>query len=185
MVETTGPKYGQKFQELPDEEIVDPELEPWTVEQLQAAGIGQEVVHYRRVLDRNGNVAWEGNFATKFYPRGNIWKVSPDMKGESPADPKRKMEPLVQTAPQPAPTRRFEGGMLVSTDVWEQPAPAVEQTSSGGWTDPATGEWVEPGQQAWTEPEAGSWVDPATGEWTDAAGGWVDPATGEWVEPGA
>jgi len=91
----------------------------------------------------------------------------------------------VQADPEPLPTRRFEGGTLVSTDLWTAPAPAAEQASSGGWTDPDTGQWIEPGQDGAAPPYSGSWVDPDTGNWTDGSGGWTDPATGEWVEPNA
>jgi vancomycin resistance protein YoaR len=94
VVEEDGPTYGKKFQVEPDEEMVDPELEPGTINQVQVAAIGEEVTHYRRVTDRAGNLLWERSFYTKFFPRGNVWKVSPDMKGLSPADPDRELPPL-------------------------------------------------------------------------------------------
>ncbi len=89
-----GPTYGKKFQVEADKEIVDEELEPGTINQVQAASIGEEVTHRRTVTDRNGDLLWERSFYTKFYPRGNVWSVSPDMKGDSPADPNRELPPL-------------------------------------------------------------------------------------------
>jgi len=93
-VESDGPVMGEKFQVEPDAEVVDPELEPGTIDQTEIAAIGEEVGHLRRVFDRDGSLLWERNFYTKFFPRGNVWKVSPDMKGKSPADPDRKLPPL-------------------------------------------------------------------------------------------
>jgi hypothetical protein len=49
------------------------------------------------VRDRDGNLLWERNFYTKFYPTGNTWTVSPDMRGKSPADPSRPLPPLPET----------------------------------------------------------------------------------------
>ncbi|MCC6313615.1 MAG: VanW family protein [Thermomicrobiales bacterium] len=94
VVDDEGPKFGEKFQMLADREVVDPEMEPGTINQTQGAGIGEEVSHYRVVTDRDGDLLWEGNFYTKFYPHGNIWTVSPDMAGKSPADPNRPLPPL-------------------------------------------------------------------------------------------
>jgi vancomycin resistance protein YoaR len=98
-VESDGPKYGAKFQMLPDEEVVDSSLDPGTINQTMSAGIGQEVSWYRRVFDKNGNLLWERQFYTKYYPKGNVWTVSPDMKGDSPANPDRALPPLPQDPP--------------------------------------------------------------------------------------
>jgi hypothetical protein len=46
------------------------------------------------VRDRSGNLLWERSFYTKYYPRGDVWKVSPDMKGQAPLDPDFKFPPL-------------------------------------------------------------------------------------------
>ena len=102
-VETDGPRYGAKYQILPDEEVVDPELEPGTISWTELAEEGQEVGHYRWVYDRNGNLLWERNFYTKYYPRGNVWRVSPDMAGDSPADPDRPLPPVVDPAVEDTP----------------------------------------------------------------------------------
>ena len=58
------------------------------------AGIGEELSHYRVVRDRNGELLWERSFYTKYFPRGDVWKVSPDMKGQAPIDPNAKFPPL-------------------------------------------------------------------------------------------
>ncbi len=90
-VDTTGPTIGEKLQIEPDLEIVDPELDAGTINHTESPQEGLEVSHYRVVTDRNGNIVGEGNFYTKYYPRGNVWQVSPDMKGKSPADPDREL----------------------------------------------------------------------------------------------
>lgn len=94
VVEDTGPTYGKKFQMEPDQELVDDKLEPGTINLVQAASTGEEVTHNRTVTDRAGNLLWQRAFYTKFYPRGNVWAVSPDMKGNSPSDPERELPPL-------------------------------------------------------------------------------------------
>ena len=114
-VESDGPVMGEKFQVEPDAEVVDPELEPGTIDQTEIAAIGEEVGHLRRVFDRDGSLLWERNFYTKFFPRGNVWNVSPDMKGKSPADPDRKLPPL------PAETEIESEGEAVSPG---EPVPA-------------------------------------------------------------
>jgi vancomycin resistance protein YoaR len=96
-VEDQGPTYGEKLQIEPDEEVVDPELDPGTINHTQLPQEGQEVSHNRIVYDRNGTVVEERNFYTRYYARGNVWTVSPDMAGKSPSDPGR---PLPK--PQPA-----------------------------------------------------------------------------------
>ena len=58
------------------------------------AGIGEELSHYRVVRDRNGELLWERSFYTKYFPRGDVWKVSPDMKGKAPIDRDAKFPPL-------------------------------------------------------------------------------------------
>jgi vancomycin resistance protein YoaR len=93
-VESTGPTWGDKFQMLAPQEIVDDELPPGTVTLSQQSSIGEELSQYRVVRDRNGNLLWERSFYTKYYPRGDVWKVSPDMKGQAPIDTNFKFPPL-------------------------------------------------------------------------------------------
>lgn len=140
-VQDEGPFFGEKVEALADAEVVDPELAPGTINEAQVAAVGQEVAHYRRVFDANGSLLWEDPFYTKFYPRGNIWKVSTDMKGLSPAKPEAKPEPIAEEER----GEKLDMGAIAweiqSRDMGAAPADA------GGWVDPATGEWVEPEAQ--------------------------------------
>jgi hypothetical protein len=88
-VESDGPVMGEKFQVEPDDEVVDPELEPGTINHVEIASIGEEVGHLRRVFDRDGKPALGAQLLHEVLSAGNVWKVSPDMKGKSPADPDR------------------------------------------------------------------------------------------------
>ena len=142
-VETTGPTWGDKAQMLAPKEVVDPELEPGTVTLAQAAGIGEEVSHYRVVRDRNGELLWERIFYTKYYPRGDLWSVSPDMKGEAPIDRNAKFPPL-------PPSGIDSIGWYPGAEV---PAPELEAAApEEAWTPPLEEEWVAPSEE---------WVPPA------------------------
>lgn len=68
-----------------DLEIVDDELPDGTVEQTEQAQEGLEVVFDRTVTDKDGSVILQDTYDTKFDSRPNVWKVSPDMEGKSPA----------------------------------------------------------------------------------------------------
>jgi vancomycin resistance protein YoaR len=142
-VESTGPNWGDKFQMLPPTEVVDAELEPGTVTLAQVGGIGEELSHYRVVRDRNGEVLWERSFYTKYYPRGDVWKVSPDMKGDAPIDPNFKLPPLPPAG-------------IDSLD-W---VPGAESYAEEEWVAPAE-EWIPPAEE-WVEPVE-EWVAPADG----------------------
>jgi len=100
-VESDGPTYGEKFQMLADKEVVDPELEPGTIKVSQVAKEGEEVSHSRRVYARDGSLLREASFYTKYYSSGNVWEVSPDMEGDSPADPDRPLPPVSEPLPLP------------------------------------------------------------------------------------
>jgi vancomycin resistance protein YoaR len=87
-VESSEPEMneeGLEKEKQPDLEIVDEELPSGTVQQTEWALDGLEVTHYRTVRDRDGNVIREDEFYTPFAPRGDVFKVSPDMVGMSPA----------------------------------------------------------------------------------------------------
>ncbi|MCC7024916.1 MAG: VanW family protein [Thermomicrobiales bacterium] len=118
-VETTGPTWGAKTQMLPPSEVVDDKLDPGTIEEVQIGGIGEELSHYRVVRDRNGQVLWEGNFYTKYFPRGEVWKVSADMKGQAPIDKSFKAPPL---PPAGIDSHNWTPGM----DVSQLPSTATE-----------------------------------------------------------
>ena len=93
-VESTGPTWGEKFQMLAPQEVVDEELDPGTVSLAQVGRIGEELSHYRVVRDRNGELLWERSFYTKYFASGDVWKVSSDMKGQAPIDRNFKPPPL-------------------------------------------------------------------------------------------
>lgn len=172
-VEVTGPTWGNKTQMLAPKEEVDTKLDPGTVSLLQAGGIGEELTQYRVVNDRNGALLWERSFYTKYYPRGEIWEVSPDMKGQAPIDPNFKYPPLPPAG--------------VDSKTWVPDAETTEQFVA---TEPVAEPWTPPVQDASTD-----WVDDSgsavSGEWTppaDSGETWTPPSddTGsgeEWVAP--
>ncbi|MCC6792430.1 MAG: VanW family protein [Thermomicrobiales bacterium] len=85
-VRVSEPWYNQKeIKPTEDLEIVDENLPAGTIQQTEYALSGMEIGYQRTVYDRDGNLLWDRTFATFFYPRGNVYKVSPDMKGQSPA----------------------------------------------------------------------------------------------------
>lgn len=81
----TDPVLSDPTPALPDEEDVDKTLPAGTVQQTGFAQQGISVDYQRIVTDKDGNVISQDDWPTTFEPRPNIWKVSPDMKGESPA----------------------------------------------------------------------------------------------------
>jgi vancomycin resistance protein YoaR len=157
-VETTGPTWGEKFQMLPPQEVVDPELDPGTVTQAQTGGIGEELSHYRVVRDRNGELLWERSFYTKYFPRGEIWKVSPDMKGQAPLDESFKFPPLPPAG--------------IDSMGWE---PTPEELAAAAAAAPV---WTPPAEEAGPAEE---WAPPAE-EWAPPAEEWAPPAE-EWTPP--
>jgi vancomycin resistance protein YoaR len=153
-VETTGPTWGDKTQMLPAQEVVDDELDPGTVTLAQVAGIGEELSHYRVVRDRNGELLWERSFYTKYFPRGDVWKVSEDMKGKAPIDRNAKFPPLPPSG--------------IDSVGW---VPGAEGfTTEVGQVTPAE-EWVAPAEE---------WIAPAE-EWVAPVEEWAPPAEGAAV----
>ena len=85
-VNVNGPIYDTaEYPPTGDLEFVDQELPPDTIQQTEYELAGMDVSYQRTVYDRNGDLLWDRTFGTHFYPRGNVYKVSPDMKGKSPA----------------------------------------------------------------------------------------------------
>ncbi|MFN8676727.1 MAG: VanW family protein [Thermomicrobiales bacterium] len=190
-VEVTGPSWGDKSQMLPPQEVVDDEAAPGTVTLSQAAGIGEELNQYRVVKDRDGNLLWERSFYTKYFPRGDIWKVSADMKGQAPIDPSAKFPPLPPTGVDSktwVPGEDVSSSTTVTTEEWIsgelQPQPVIVETvPEEQWTDSANTEWTQPADASseWTQPTD------ATGEWTqptdDSGMNWAPPADdGSWSD---
>jgi len=167
-VETTGPTWGNKLQMLGPKEVVDDELDPGTVSLTQAAGIGEELSHNRVVYDRNGELLWERNFYTKYFPRGDIWSVSPDMKGQAPIDPGYQFPPL---PPAGIDSHGWVPGMETPATSDGAAQPDMNWAPEDEWAAPAN---------TWTEPTDG-WTPPAD-EWVAPAESWTAP-TEEWTAP--
>src|SRR5215207_244957 len=145
-VESTGPTWGDKTQMLPPQEFVDDELDPGTVTLAQVAGIGEELSQYRVVRDRNGELLWERSFYTKYFPRGDVWKVSPDMKGQAPIDRNAKLPPL---PPAGVDSIGWYPGAEVAAPESETTAPMEEWTPPGDVeSEPPVEEWVPPAEDA-------------------------------------
>ena len=167
-VETTGPTWGNKLQMLGPKEVVDDELDPGTVSLTQAAGIGEELSHNRVVYDRNGELLWERNFYTKYFPRGDIWSVSPDMKGQAPIDPGYQFPPL---PPAGIDSHGWVPGMETPATSDGAAQPDMNWAPEDEWAAPA---------DTWTEPTDG-WTPPADA-WVVPAESWTAP-TEEWTAP--
>lgn len=116
----------------------------------QVAGIGEELSHYRVVRDRNGELLWERSFYTKYFPRGDVWKVSPDMKGKAPIDRDAKFPPL---PPSGIDSIGWFPGADVAAPDSESTAPAEE------WTPPFEEGLVTPSEESVVPVE--EWVPPA------------------------
>ena len=69
----------------PPLEVVDEELEPGSIVHTELPEVGAVYVFVREVFDPNGNLIESREFRTVFHSRGHVWRVSPDMLGQSPA----------------------------------------------------------------------------------------------------
>ncbi len=69
----------------PDLEVVNEDLDPGTIEHTELPEEGIEVWFVRDVYDQDGTLVESRKFRTVFHSRGNVWQVSPDMRGQSPA----------------------------------------------------------------------------------------------------
>lgn len=71
----------------PDEEIevVDYELEAGVIQQSEQEQPGLEISYDRIVKDKNGEIVRQDNWHTVYASRPDVWTVSPDMEGKSPA----------------------------------------------------------------------------------------------------
>jgi vancomycin resistance protein YoaR len=85
-VDISEPKIGEPIHPEEDAiEVVDDELDPGTFFQSEAKQDGTVVSFTRKVYDKNGELLMDEDFVTAFESRPDVWKVSPDMKGQSPA----------------------------------------------------------------------------------------------------
>lgn len=84
-VEVSDPVYGAEIPPSPDLEVVDYDLPAGTVKQSEWPMTGMEVTYYRSVYGPSGDIVLSDEYYIYFSPRGNVYKVSPDMQGYSPA----------------------------------------------------------------------------------------------------
>jgi vancomycin resistance protein YoaR len=86
-VDVSEPREGDPIlgDDQPDVEIVDTELPPGTVEQTELRQDGLEISYERVVTDASGTVVDDWVAYSRFAARGDVWKVSSDMAGQSPA----------------------------------------------------------------------------------------------------
>jgi hypothetical protein len=86
-VDVSEPREGEPIlsKNMPDIEMVDEKLDAGTWVQSEYRQDGLEVSYLRTVTDRDGNVVSEWIAYSRFAARGDVYKVSPDMKGKSPA----------------------------------------------------------------------------------------------------
>lgn len=84
-IDISNPEFGAELPPTEPVEVVNEDLPAGTIKQTEWAGPGLEVIHYRTVYGKNGDVVLSDTFDTVFYPRSNVWSVSPDMQGLSPA----------------------------------------------------------------------------------------------------
>lgn len=85
-INISEPSYGETYPPIDQpEEIVDPELPAGTILLNSIAREGMDVTYWRTVYDADGNEVLSDEFYTHFYPSSDVYKVSPDMEGLSPA----------------------------------------------------------------------------------------------------
>jgi vancomycin resistance protein YoaR len=84
-VDFSKTRVSEPIKEEKDIEHVDEKAPRGTMKQTEFPMDGYEVQFVRTVTDRDGKELWDRNFYTRFKGRGNVWTVSPDMKGKSPA----------------------------------------------------------------------------------------------------
>ena len=76
---------GAPITDHPDVEVVDDTLPAGTIKQTEYPQDGVDVSFERIVTDKNGNVMNDHVFDSPYGGRGNVYQVSPDMAGKSPA----------------------------------------------------------------------------------------------------
>ncbi|MGB3307003.1 MAG: VanW family protein [Thermomicrobiales bacterium] len=84
-VEISKATIGEPITDHPDVEVVDDTLPAGTIKQTEYPQDGVDVSFERIVTDQNGNVMDDRVFDSPYGGRGNVYTVSPDMAGKSPA----------------------------------------------------------------------------------------------------
>lgn len=77
---TIGPSFSGS-----DVEVVNPDLPAGTVQQTEYPEDGFSASFVRTVYDKSGKEMYTRTFESDYQARGNVYQVSPDMKGKSPA----------------------------------------------------------------------------------------------------
>lgn len=84
-VEITDEWNSGPIKNSPDKEVIDYGFAPGTVQQTGWPQDGLSVGYTRNVYDANGELVRGGPFKTDFMGTGNVYSVSEDMVGQSPA----------------------------------------------------------------------------------------------------
>jgi vancomycin resistance protein YoaR len=84
-VDLQGPDMSAPVKNAPDLETVNADLPPGTIKQTEWPMVGVDVNWERSVYDGNGELILADSFYSPFSARGNVYQVSPDMVGTSPA----------------------------------------------------------------------------------------------------
>ncbi|TXG86531.1 MAG: hypothetical protein E6R14_02815 [Thermomicrobiales bacterium] len=82
-VDISDPVFGDTYEPLPPSQTVDPTLPAGTVMQTEWAAEGLDITYYRTVYGKDGEVVVDDDWVTNFYARGDVYKVSPDMAGQT------------------------------------------------------------------------------------------------------
>jgi len=84
-VDVSDPVYGDTYEPLAPSEVVDDALPAGSVVQSEWAAPGLDITYFRTVYGPDGEVVLDDDWVTNFYARGDVYKVSPDMAGQSGA----------------------------------------------------------------------------------------------------
>lgn len=76
---------GKTIEPDPDLEVVDAKLDPGTINHTELPEEGLELWFTRDVYDQAGSLVESRKFYLVYQSRGNVYRVSPDMQGQSPA----------------------------------------------------------------------------------------------------
>ncbi|MEZ4505782.1 MAG: VanW family protein [Thermomicrobiales bacterium] len=82
-VDISDPVFGETYEPLQPSQTVDPTLPAGTIIQTEWAAEGLDITYYRTVYGADGDVVLEDDWVTNFYARGDVYKVSPDMAGQT------------------------------------------------------------------------------------------------------
>ncbi|MBA3337419.1 MAG: VanW family protein [Chloroflexia bacterium] len=84
-VELSEPIIGKTIPVDPPLEVIDDRLDPGTIEHTELPQEGRDIRYLREVYDATGTLIRSDDWYTLFWSRGDVYRVSPDMIGQSPA----------------------------------------------------------------------------------------------------